>query len=161
MRWSVVVIILVVSSCATIQNYRTLEQPQNQTLTASVGGTIFRLNRTSDLPNVIGKADLYGGKVNKGYAELKFRGVNDKGELILQVTDANLSSSETTMDRYRPGPVVDVRQSVNIGSRDTPESTTFAFDPRKQNELVVAGVKVRFVNVQPYSVSFIIQDTQH
>lgn len=160
MRWLVVAITAILSSCATIQNYRTLEQPQNQTLTASVGGTIFRLNRTSDLPNVLGKADLYGGKVNKGYAEVKFLSVNDKGELVLQVTDVNISSSETTMDRYRPRPVVDVSQSVNISGTSVPESTTFALDPKRQNELVVAGIKVRFVNVQPYSVSYVLQDSQ-
>ena len=160
MRWFAVAITAILSSCTTIQNYRTLEQPQNQTLTASVGGTIFRLNRTSDLPNVLGKADLFGGKVSKGYAELKFLGVNEKGELVLQVIDVNLSSSETTMDRYRPRPAVDVHQSVNIGTTSTPESTTFAFDPKKQSELVVAGIKVRLVDVQPYSVSYVVQDSQ-
>lgn len=159
MRWFTVLICILFLSCATIHNYRTLEQPQNQMLTVSIGGTIFRLNKSSDLPNAFGKADLYGGKVDRGYAELKYVGLNERGELILQTTDISFSSSETTMDRYRPGPKVNMQQSINIG-KNSPESTTFLFDPKKQNDLVIAGVRVTFVNIQSYSVSYRLADTR-
>jgi len=56
-----------VVNCASIKNYYKLEQPEYSLLTASIGSTIFRVNKSSDLPNVFGKADLYGGKVDKVY----------------------------------------------------------------------------------------------
>lgn len=56
---------ILLSGCATIQNYNKLEQPQDKVLTASIGSTIFRMNKSRDLPNVFGKADIYGGKVDR------------------------------------------------------------------------------------------------
>jgi len=98
----VLTIAFFISGCATIQNYNKLEQPDDKVLTASIGSTIFRMNKSGDLPNVYGKADLYGGKVDKGYTELKFKGIKENGNLILQTTDMNKSSTETVMDRYEP-----------------------------------------------------------
>ena len=60
----------VISSCASVRTYHTLEQPSSGILTTSVGGVIFRLNRTGDLPNALGNADLLGGKVEKGSRRL-------------------------------------------------------------------------------------------
>ena len=148
------------AACGTMQNYRALDQATERVLTASVGGTIFRLNRSSDLPNAFGKADLFGGKLDRGYAELRFLGVNEKGELLLSVTDINKSSSETTMGRYGNRPAVQVQTNVAVGSSSVPEVTRFSFDPRKQKELIIAGVRVVFVDVQPYSVSYRVEDTQ-
>ena len=115
---------MLVSGCATIQNYNNLEQPEGRILTASIGSTIFRMNKSSDLPNVYGKADLYGGKVDKGYTELKFKGVKENGNLILQITDINKSSTETTMDRYKPYERnrvnVSASSTINIGENTIP-----------------------------------------
>ncbi len=149
---------LLVACGATIQNYRTLDQPVTQVLTASVGGTIFRLDRSSDLPNAFGRADIFGGKVDRGYAELKFHGLNEKGEVVLSATDIHRSSTDTTMDRYGYRPRVEVQQTVALGT--LADGTRFAFDPRKQKELVISGVRVIFVDIKAYSVSYRLEDTQ-
>ena len=159
-RLLAIVIAMSLVACGTISTYRKLDQPAGQQLTTSVGGTIFRLNRVSDLPNAFGKADLYGGKVDRGFAELKFLGVNDKGEVLLSVNDVNRSSSETTMDRYGARLTVQVQTNVAVGSNTTETGTRFAFDPKKQKELVIAGVRVIFMDIQPYSVSYRLEDTQ-
>ena len=159
-RIATLLLAALLAACATIENYRALDQPVGQVLTASVGGTMFRLNRSSDLPNVFGKADMYGGKVDRGYAELKFLGLTEKGELILSVTDIHKSSTETTMDRYGASPRVEVQTSVAVGSGSAPEGSRFLFDPRKQKELVISGIRVIFVDVQAYSVSYRLEDTQ-
>lgn len=154
-------LVALLSACgATLQTYRALDQLPNQVNTASIGGTIFRLNRSSDLPNVYGKADVFGGKVDRGHAELKFLGVNEKGELILLVIDDNKSSTETTMDRYRDRSRVEVQTSVSMGVPSALEGSKFFFDPKKQKDLVISGIRVTFVDVQPYSVSYRIEDTQ-
>lgn len=158
--WGLFLTLLLAGCGATLQNYRTLDQATGQILTASVGGTIFRLNRSSDLPNAFGKADIFGGKIDRGYAELKFHGLNEKGELILSVADIHKSSTETTMDRYADRPSVAVQTTVAVGQVAVPEGTKFAFDPRKQHDLVISGIRVTFVDIQPYSVSYRIDDTQ-
>ncbi len=157
---SAIVVAACVVACSTIQVYRRLDQPTGQQLTGSVGGTVFRLNRTSDLPNAFGRADLYGGKVDRGFAELKFLGVNEKGEVLLLVNDVSRSSSETTMDRYGARPAIQVQTNVAVSSNVADAGTRFFFDPKKQKELVIAGVLVIFLEVQPYSVSYRLEDTQ-
>ena len=142
------------SGCATIQNYNRLEQPEDKILTASIGSTIFRMNKSTDLPNVFGKADLYGGKVDRGYTELKFKGIKENGNLILQITDINKSSTETTMDRYSEVPKVSMESKVSIGEGSTPDQTVFEFDPKKEKNLVIGGVNVMFIEVTSYSVKY-------
>ena len=152
------VMAMLVSGCATIQNYNNLEQPEGRILTASIGSTIFRMNKSSDLPNVYGKADLYGGKVDKGYTELKFKGVKENGNLILQITDINKSSTETTMDRYKPYERnrvnVSASSTINIGENPAPDQTVFDFDPKKEKSLTIGGVEITFVEITSYSVKY-------
>lgn len=151
-------LVLLISGCATIQSYNKLEQPEDKVLTASIGSTIFRVNKSSDLPNVFGKADLWGGKVDKGFTELKLKGIIEEGNLILQVSDVYLSSTETTMDRYEPfnqkKVEVSASSEINIGGASTPEQTVFEFDPKKEKSLVIGGVRVTFIEIKPYSVMY-------
>ena len=39
------------SACGTIRTHRTVLQPMGTELTASVGSSLFRLNKQPDLPN--------------------------------------------------------------------------------------------------------------
>ena len=147
------------AACSTITMKSQLDQQTAIRLQASIGSTIFRLNRISDLPNAFGKADLYGGKVDRGYAELKFLGVNERNELILSVTDINRSSTETTMDRYMPAVRMQVQNTLSIGGSASPDTAIkFLFDPKKESELSIAGVKVQFTEVKPYSVTYILSN---
>ena len=148
--------VLGLAGCSTISTYSQLDQPTLTRLSASVGSTIFRLNRSSDLPNIYGKADIYGGKVDRGYAELKFLGLNERNELVLSVIDLNRSSSETVMDRYGYSPRIQVQTNVNVGSVSSEPATKFVFDPKKETELFIAGVRVQFVDVKPYSVTYVL-----
>ena len=98
--------------CATMQNYNKLKQPEEKILTASIGSTIFRMNKSSDLPNIYGKADMYGGKVDRGYVELKFKGIKENGSLILQIADVSKSSTETTM--FYPDFIVKTKYKIYL-----------------------------------------------
>jgi len=100
---TVVVGFLLVGGCATIESYETLEQPTGSTLKTHINGKIFKVKRTSDLPNAFGKADLWGGEVNRGYMELRYLGLTDDGRLILRLTDVETESTETSMSRYGVG----------------------------------------------------------
>src|SRR6266498_2735013 len=121
---TVLVGLLLVSACGTVRSHRQIEQPYGSQLTSGIGGTLFRLNKVGDLPNAFGGRDVWGGKIDKGYAEVKLVGIDDR-TLMLDVIDMNRNSSETVMDRYKPfqqrGIVnVDVKQSVNLTSGEGP-----------------------------------------
>src|SRR3989338_9274328 len=147
-------LVVFLSGCSTIKNYNKLEQPEEKVLTASIGSTIFRMNKSADLANAFGKADLYGGKVDKGYTELKFKGIKENGNIILQITDINKSSTETAMDRYQPKVNVSASNTINMNDASNPDQTVFEFDPTKEKSLVLGGVSVTFIEVTSYSIKY-------
>lgn len=161
---------VILTGCATIKNHDQLAQPIGKDLETYVGGTIFKLGRSRDLPNEFGRADLFGGKVFAGYTELRYQGLTDDGRLILRVTEVETHSTETTMSRYgrstgsfqgsadRRG---NVSGSLTVyhppqGSTDIlpPNTTQFAFDMAKEKELMIAGVRVSFIEFTPQRLRY-------
>ena len=157
--------ILTLCGCGTIRTHRNFEESSGKVLSTSVGGTVFRLNKTGDLPNAFGGRDIWGGKVDKGFAEVKLLGI-EGSVLVLEITDVNKQSSETTMDRYkafqnRNSVVnVDVNTTVTNGNGEQYKPQIVKFDTQKQRDIVIAGVRVTFLDVQPYTVTYRIEDVQ-
>src|SRR3989442_6926805 len=85
-RCSLIAALSLTVACGTIRSHRQIDQPLGSQLTTGIGGTVFRLNKSSDLPNVFGGRDIYGGKGDRGFAEIKLLGIEDKGH-ILPVVD--------------------------------------------------------------------------
>ncbi len=163
-RMSLITTLLLIPACGTIRSHRQVDQPLGPQLTTGVGGTVFRLNKMSDLPNAFGGRDIYGGKVDRGFAEMKLVGIEDQ-TLVLDVVDVSRQSSETTMDRYKhlaPQGVgnVDVQQSIAIGPVQSHTPTRVRLDTRKQRDIIISGIRVNFVEIQPYSVRYTIEDLQ-
>jgi len=161
-RSSLIAALSLTVACGTIRSYRQIEQPLGPQLTTGIGGTLFRLNKLSDLPNAYGGRDIWGGKVDRGFAEVKLAGIEDQ-TLILDVIDVSRQSSETTMDRYKPfqqrGVVnVDIQQSITLGSGSAP--TRIHLDTRKQRDIVISGIRVNVLEVQSYSVRYSLEDLQ-
>ena len=160
-----IVVSLSASGCGTIRSHRNLEQPTGAVLTTGIGGTVFRLNKTGDLPNAFGGRDIWGGKVDKGSAEMKLAGI-DGTVLTLEILEINRQSSETVMDRYKPfanrnaAVSVGVNNTINIGKQEQPRSYVVKFDTARQREIVIGGIRVTFSEVQPYSVQYSLENVQ-
>ena len=157
-----IVILLIVTSllmfgCSTIRTHNNLEQPTGSVLTTGIGGIIFRLNKTGDLPNAFGGRDIWGGKVDKGFAEMKLAGI-EGAVLLLAITDVSKHSTETTMDRYKvfenQNESVDVDTTVIVGNQEQLRPYIVRFDTNEQRDIVIGGVRVNFSEVQPYSVQY-------
>lgn len=146
---------IILFGCGTVRTFNKLDQPVGQKLRASIGSLIFRTNKQSDLPNVVGGRDIYGGKVDRGYTELRLKGIKNN-ILTLQVVDLSRYSSETTMDRYGNKPITRVENSISLGGEIKPESTTIEFDLSKERVFSVGGVEVTFVGLNAYAVEFIL-----
>ncbi len=172
-----VIVSLAMSGCSSIRSHRNLDQPTGSVLTTGVGGTVFRLNKTGDLPNVFGRRDIWGGKIDKGFAEMKLADI-EGAILVLEVTDVNKSSSETVMDRYKPfdslqnsarafsgtgrGVAIDVDVDVNntvvIGNQEQAKPHIIRFDTAKQRDIVISGIRVNFSDIQPFNVQYTLED---
>jgi hypothetical protein len=156
--------LLLTAGCGTIRSHRQVEQPLGTQLVSGVGGTLFRLNKLGDLPNAFGGRDIWGGKVDKGFAEVRLVGIEDQ-TLILDIIDVNRLSSETTMDRYkpfqRPGLVnVGVQQSITVGPGESATPYRVRLDTTKQREMVIAGIRLRVLEVQAHAVRYTLEDVQ-
>lgn len=155
--------LLLTAGCGAIRSHRQVEQPLGAQLVSGPGGTLFRLNKLGDLPNAFGGRDIWGGKIDKGFAEVKLVGIEDQ-TLLLDVIDVSRHSSETTMDRYkpfqRPGLVnVDVQQSITVGAGE-PKAYRVRLDTTKQREIVIAGIRLRVLEVQPQAVRYSLEEVQ-
>ena len=176
------VLILFMCSCSTIQNYQTLSKPTNQVLSSSIGGSVYLLKNTQDLPNAFGKADLFGGKVDKGYSQLVYMGLDESGDIIFRITNTTIDSNETTMMRYGTDRSVSnsntsgsatVSGNTIYGNANTSTSTThykkreatvnqlpantveFLFNPNDKI-LKMDGVTVEIKGANNYSLSYIL-----
>lgn len=108
-----------------------LEQPVGQQLVAGPGGLVARIKKQRDLENAFGRADIWGGKTEEGYSELRFGGIDPSGELLFYRRDVGVLTNETTMSRY----------NVNHGyiSRGSSSGTVTLVGPRQDYHLVTPG----------------------
>jgi Tfp pilus assembly protein PilV len=170
MRFLVLILVLALAGCgATIQTYERLSQETGRELSTHVGGQVLRVQRTQDLPNAFGKADVFGGKVNRGYTELRYQGLTADGRLIFRVTEVETESTETTMSRY--GGSTSTLNAQRVGNsvygtvttydaprgsteRLPPNTTEFALDPKKTKEFTIGGIKVQVISATETSLAY-------
>lgn len=126
-------------------------------LSASIGGPIVRIEKSSDLPNVLGRADLFNRKTPKGVAEIRFEGLDDQGLIKLRRSDTDLELNETTLSRgmLAPGQPADIPPGQ--GATNTVD---ILFDLGKAREYVIENVRVTFISVAPYTVRYRLDPVQ-
>src|SRR5215831_13184785 len=66
------------SGCADVQERSHIVGGRTGTqLTASVGDTVLRVSREKNLPNIVGKSDIFGRKTPTGVDTVQYLGVKD------------------------------------------------------------------------------------
>ena len=61
-----------VAGCAPVDVHSEADRPPGEAY-ASVGDIALRVEKTDDLPNVFGRADVFGRKRNRGFSDLSVR----------------------------------------------------------------------------------------
>ena len=162
----IISVLFLVSACTTIQEYENLTQKTDVLLSTSVNGVIFKIQKEKDLPNVFGKKDIYGGMVNQGEKSLRFRGLNQNGNLVLRLIDIDVQSNENVFTRYNIGSSTPSGNN-NIIITDAPEARIdrlpenvyeFEFDYRQNKILDLGYIKVSFENVTAYSIRYLLSE---
>ena len=98
MKKSVLLLLcLSLAACSTTQKHTSLAYPLNTELTAGAGEEIYHINKTRDLPNAFGKADIFGRQVDSGFEGLKYLGLKTPSTLKLLFHSTDIYSDETTI----------------------------------------------------------------
>lgn len=146
-------------ACGEVKQYETVSRPTNETLTANVGSELFRVDKSRDLTNAFGKADVFGGKVSEGYSELRYMGIAEDGQLIFRLTDSDVRSNETTMSRYgRPSATVNTTTTANV-QQTGPRSAAGTANSRS-TITTTSPPKATIQQLPPNTIEFIFQPSE-
>lgn len=97
-RYLVFSIAFVLAACADVQESSHIVGGRTGTpLTASVGDTVLRVSREKNLPNIVGKSDIFGRKTPTGVETVQYLGVQD-GKAIFKRRSVNVETGATTMN---------------------------------------------------------------
>ncbi|WBV23821.1 hypothetical protein [Pantoea piersonii] len=82
------------------KDYESLKQPTNTFLKVYVGDKVFKVDRFFNLSNAFGHADVFGGKVDRSFSELRYLRIQQNGYLGFSVVETEPRSKELTMSYY-------------------------------------------------------------
>lgn len=89
---------IVLASCAPVEMHNRSDRAPGQSF-ASTGDVILRVDKRDDLPNVFGRADLFGRTRERGFTELRYMGMDTRGEPVFRRRDVDIYTNETTMSQ--------------------------------------------------------------
>ncbi len=96
----VVGLALAAASCSPIEQQATVARPAvaGRAYIAGVGDTVLDLKQTQSLPNIMGKADIFGRTRDAGRVIVRFVGVEGNQAVFVR-QDVVIQNNETTMTR--------------------------------------------------------------
>jgi hypothetical protein len=172
--------VLALSGCSPVETTTTLATPvSGQTLSAGPGDTVMDFRSRRSLPNIVGKADLFGRTTNAGRTSIRYLGTRG-GQAIFERSDIVVESNATTMSET---PLIlpnttNTRINGTIGTvpvSGTATSTSYQFIPARGSSeyatasrpiqislgsgqsVKVAGRTLRVIRVAPASVDYRIE----
>jgi hypothetical protein len=93
-----VILVLFLCGCSDVQERSRIVGARIGTpLTASVGDTVLRVSREKNLPNIAGKADIFGRTTPTGVETVQYLGVKD-GRAFFKRRTVNVETGATTMN---------------------------------------------------------------
>ena len=96
----VVGLALMAGACSPIEQQATLAKPAvpGKAYAAGVGDTVLDLKQTQSLPDVVGKADIFGRTRDAGRVIVRFAGLEGNQAIFVR-QDVVIQSNETTMSQ--------------------------------------------------------------
>ena len=180
---------LFVSCCAQIEHKQEIAEPVGRVITVPVGGTIATINKEKSLPNVFGRADLYGRKVDEGLIKIVYKGKGNDGSVLVEQIDIDVRSNASVFTRM-PATYSTSSQSSVGGSVQTnryggygtvtgqstssgfgmaphaeqnivlpPTATSFSV-PKGKSLTLVSGQTIEFINIESHQITYrIVEQT--
>jgi hypothetical protein len=185
MRTNIVVVIaaLALSSCGQVERRQQLTENSGKVTTVPVGGAIATINKEKDLPNVFGRADIFGRKVDTGFIKIVYKGRDPNGAILVEQVDVDIQSNASVLTRMPAtyssnsqgsvagnfsgpyGTITGQSSSSAFGTAPhqeqnivlPPTATRFAVPPGKTLTLPT-GQTIEFLNVEPHQLTYRILD---
>ena len=99
---------LILGGCGEIVSTARVSQKLDNRLIAGVGDTVIEVETRESLPNIFGKADLYGRTRPTGKVFITYLGV-EQGRAAFERTTVRVQSNATTMNTLPVGRVTGSR----------------------------------------------------
>lgn len=161
------------ASAADLPITEKLIQKTEAPIQVHIGGQVFKITRTSPLPNAFGRADIFGRTVDKGSLELRYQGQTPDGKLVFRLIDIEVRSNETTMNRTPMAYSYGTATANTYGGTTTargnayvirgqegrnemlpPNTTEFTVDPEKRRELRIGSVGIKIIEFDDLSLRY-------
>ena len=164
-------LIVVLAGCAPVEKHIALDQPQGVELTAGIADVIVRIDIKEDLPNLWGKADLYGRTRERGFSELRYMGLAG-GDPVFRRRDVDIMTNETTMSRSGFGTTlvnvqpagqgfvaygVSTRASGATMQALPPDTIEFTLDLRLTKTITLRGQTIEIIEASPGLIKYMIR----
>ncbi len=93
-------IVLAIAACSPIEQQAAMVKPAlpGKAYVAGIGDTVMDLKQTQSLPNIVGKADIFGRTRDAGRVVVRFVGLEGNQAVFVR-QDVVIQSNETTMSR--------------------------------------------------------------
>jgi hypothetical protein len=101
-------------SCAPIQQQTIVSTPVGQSLTAGVGDVVLRAEGRENMPNIIGRADLFGRTRPTGFTTIQYGGM--QGNKVVLLRGGVTTQSDATTMNSTPLIVPTQQQSMVSGN---------------------------------------------
>lgn len=159
-------------ACAPIEQHSSVRQPIGTKLVAGIGDTVLRVVKTEDLPNIFGRADLYGRTRDRGFTEIQYMGVDQMGYPVFRRRNVDIITNETTMTQSGLGTAIVTAQPAGSGFVATgvttrapnpyvqplpPDTIEFVLDLSKSHEFPVEGKIIKVLEADPTALHYVIQ----
>lgn len=171
------------SACGSIEQKSSIGQPLGEVRVSGVGDVVLRVTTEKNLPNALGKADIFGRTTPSGVTTVVYEGMHN-GRAVFIRRSVDIDSRATTMNS---SPIIisnssNTSHSGNIGgtpysSRSTTNSPAYIIPPntpdpiyfeRNKNIIavdasklpqgfVVEGVMIKVLSAEHLSVRYMLE----
>ena len=135
----------------------------------------YKIEKSRDMPNVSGSADIFGREVDEGFEEIRYVGLKDKSTAKFVIRQVDIISNETTMSggkfsqSYASGNVNTYGNNANINVNTTGFeidkgaasmqalpgfSTEFEHNFKQNPTLERSSVSIEIIDANPSAIKY-------
>jgi hypothetical protein len=98
LRSAALILVLVLCPAGVqAKDFSSISVAENREIYSSVGDVLVKVTLKDSLPNVFGKADIFGRKRDRGFVEIRFMGLAPDGRAVFRRRSVEILTNETTL----------------------------------------------------------------
>jgi hypothetical protein len=136
------------SACGEIQQQAKVATPIGRPRVAGPGDTVLDMRLTESLPNVFGKADIYGRTRDRGRVIVRYVGQQGESavfvrqDVVIQSNDTTMSRTPLVMPTYQASTMTGNVGTIPVSGTSTTIGTTY-IPPSPSTDYPVQGNSIQ------------------